>query len=102
MRSVQIALRKRPVDSERVERMVSGIVRRLENMGTAVCDKGRLLPAVIDVTLVTSQFQRLVAVTQATRTVINSARPGIMSPEGTHAPTDARERGGSRGSPCPL
>ena len=33
MRSVQIALRKRPVDPERVERMVSGIVRRLENMG---------------------------------------------------------------------
>src|SRR6476619_8305432 len=33
MRSVQIALRKRPVDAERVERMVSGIVRRLENMG---------------------------------------------------------------------
>lgn len=33
MRSVQIALRKRSVDPERVERMVSGIVRRLENMG---------------------------------------------------------------------
>jgi len=33
MRSLQIALRKRPVDPERVERMVSGIVRRLENMG---------------------------------------------------------------------
>lgn len=33
MRSIQIALRKRPVDPERVERMVSGIVRRLENMG---------------------------------------------------------------------
>ncbi|MGI9385424.1 MAG: transcriptional regulator NrdR [Methyloligellaceae bacterium] len=33
MRSVQIALRKRPVEPERVERMVSGIVRRLENMG---------------------------------------------------------------------
>lgn len=33
MRSVQIALRKREVDPERVERMVSGIVRRLENMG---------------------------------------------------------------------
>ena len=30
MRSVQVALRKRPVDPERVERMVSGIVRRLE------------------------------------------------------------------------
>ncbi len=33
MRSLQIALRKRPVDPERVERMASGIVRRLENMG---------------------------------------------------------------------
>ncbi|MCH8238992.1 MAG: transcriptional repressor NrdR [Proteobacteria bacterium] len=33
MRSLQVALRKRPVDPERVERMVSGIVRRLENMG---------------------------------------------------------------------
>ncbi|MBE8191360.1 MAG: transcriptional repressor NrdR [Alphaproteobacteria bacterium] len=33
MRSVQIALRKRPVESERVERMVSGIVRQLENRG---------------------------------------------------------------------
>ena len=33
MRSVQIALRKRPVDAERVERMVSGIVRRLESVG---------------------------------------------------------------------
>lgn len=33
MRSIQIATRKRTVDPERVERMVSGIVRRLENMG---------------------------------------------------------------------
>jgi len=33
MRSVQVALRKRPVDPERVERMISGIVRRLESMG---------------------------------------------------------------------
>ncbi len=33
MRSVQIALRKRPVEPERIERMVSGIVRRLENLG---------------------------------------------------------------------
>jgi len=33
MRSLQIALRKRTVDPERVERMASGIVRRLENMG---------------------------------------------------------------------
>ena len=33
MRSVQIALRKRPVDPDRVERLVSGIVRRLESLG---------------------------------------------------------------------
>jgi len=33
MRSLQVALRKRPVEPERVERLVSGIVRRLESMG---------------------------------------------------------------------
>lgn len=32
-RSVEIALRKRPVESERVERMLNGIVRQLESMG---------------------------------------------------------------------
>jgi len=33
MRSVQVALRKRSVEPERVERMVSGIVRQLESVG---------------------------------------------------------------------
>jgi len=33
LRSMQIALRKRPVDPERVERVVNGIVRRLESSG---------------------------------------------------------------------
>jgi transcriptional repressor NrdR len=33
MSSVQIALRKRPVETERVERMISGIVRQLEASG---------------------------------------------------------------------
>ncbi len=32
-RSVQIALRKRPVDPERIERMITGIVRQLESAG---------------------------------------------------------------------
>lgn len=32
-RSIRIALRKRPVEPERVEQMISGIVRRLESMG---------------------------------------------------------------------
>jgi transcriptional repressor NrdR len=33
LRSVQIALRKRPVEPDRIERMVSGIVRQLESTG---------------------------------------------------------------------
>jgi transcriptional repressor NrdR len=33
VRSVQVALRKRSVDPDRVERMVNGIVRRLESSG---------------------------------------------------------------------
>lgn len=32
-RSIRIALQKRPVEPERVEQMISGIVRRLESMG---------------------------------------------------------------------
>lgn len=35
MRSVQIALQKRPIDAERIEQMVSGIVRQLESSGNA-------------------------------------------------------------------
>lgn len=33
MRSVQVALRKRPVESDNIDRMVSGIVRELESSG---------------------------------------------------------------------
>jgi transcriptional repressor NrdR len=33
MRSVQVALRKRPVDPDRIERMVNGVVRQLESSG---------------------------------------------------------------------
>jgi transcriptional repressor NrdR len=32
-KSVEVALRKRPIESERVDRMVSGIVRQLESAG---------------------------------------------------------------------
>jgi transcriptional repressor NrdR len=34
-RSVNIALRKRPIEPEQVEQMISGIVRRLESQGDA-------------------------------------------------------------------
>ena len=39
-RSFEIALRKRPVDLERVERAVSGIVRQLESSGEAEISTG--------------------------------------------------------------
>ena len=34
-RSIRLAMRKRPVDDDRIERMVSGLVRRLEQQGEA-------------------------------------------------------------------
>jgi len=37
-RSIEKAVRKRPVEAERVERLVSGIVRRLESMGETDID----------------------------------------------------------------
>ncbi|MBM3627152.1 MAG: transcriptional repressor NrdR [Alphaproteobacteria bacterium] len=33
MRSITLALRKRPVEADRIERVVNGIVRRLESLG---------------------------------------------------------------------
>ena len=40
VRSMMIALRKRPVEPERIEQVVNGIVRRLESMGETG-DQGR-------------------------------------------------------------
>jgi transcriptional repressor NrdR len=33
LRSVEVALRKRPVEADQIERVVSGLVRKLESMG---------------------------------------------------------------------
>jgi len=41
-RSIEIALRKRPVDPERSERMVSGIVRQLESQGESEIPSERI------------------------------------------------------------
>ena len=38
MRSVQIACRKRPIEPERIERLVNGVVRRLESLGDTEID----------------------------------------------------------------
>lgn len=42
MSSITLALRKRPVDPERVERMVSGIVRQLESSGEGEIPSSRV------------------------------------------------------------
>ncbi len=41
-RSMYIALRKRPVEDERVERVVNGIVRQLESAGESELPAGRI------------------------------------------------------------
>ncbi len=41
-RSVEIACRKRPIDPARIERLVNGVVRRLESMGESEIEVGRV------------------------------------------------------------
>lgn len=41
-RSVKIALRKRPVDTEQLEQLVSGIIRKLESSGDAEVPSARI------------------------------------------------------------
>ncbi|MFZ4603945.1 MAG: transcriptional regulator NrdR [Caulobacterales bacterium] len=48
LRSVKIALNKRPVDDEQVEQMVSGIVRRLESLGETEIQSGVIGEMVMD------------------------------------------------------
>ena len=47
-RSVEIAMRKRPVDPERIDRMISGVVRQLESLGEAEIDSRRIGELVIE------------------------------------------------------
>ena len=48
MRSVQVALRKRPVESENIDRMISGIVRELESSGESEIQAEELGNLVMD------------------------------------------------------
>ena len=48
MRSLEIALRKRPVEPDRVERMVNGIVRQLESQGDSEIRSDRIGELVMD------------------------------------------------------
>jgi transcriptional repressor NrdR len=48
LRSVEIALRKRPVERERIDRMVSGIVRQLESTGESEISSSTIGELVIE------------------------------------------------------
>ncbi len=48
LRSMQISLRKRPVDAERLDRVVNGIVRRLESSGEAEIPTSAIGEAAMD------------------------------------------------------
>ena len=47
-RSVEIAMRKRPVDPDRVDRMISGVVRQVESLGEPEIDSQRIGELVIE------------------------------------------------------
>jgi transcriptional repressor NrdR len=47
-RSIRIAMQKRPVDPDRVEQMISGIVRRLESMGDTDINSDKIGEIVMD------------------------------------------------------
>ena len=47
-RSVSIALRKRPVDAERIDQLISGIVRQLESIGETEIPSSTLGELVMD------------------------------------------------------
>ena len=48
LRSMQISLRKRPVDQDRLERVVNGIVRRLESSGESEIPTSAIGEGVMD------------------------------------------------------
>jgi transcriptional repressor NrdR len=41
-RSIRISMQKRPIDPERIDQMISGIVRRLESMGETDIGSGQI------------------------------------------------------------
>lgn len=47
-RSIRIALQKRPVEAERVEQLISGIVRRLESLGESDVHSDQIGQIVMD------------------------------------------------------
>lgn len=47
-RSIRMAMQKRPIEADRVDQMISGIVRRLESMGDSDIDSDKIGEIVMD------------------------------------------------------
>jgi transcriptional repressor NrdR len=47
-RSIRMALQKRPIEVDRIDQMISGIVRRLESMGDSDIDSMKVGEIVMD------------------------------------------------------
>lgn len=47
-RSIRMALQKRPIEAERIDQMISGIVRRLESLGDSDIDSMKVGEIVMD------------------------------------------------------
>jgi transcriptional repressor NrdR len=47
-RSIMIAFRKRPLDDERIEKMITGLVRRLESSGDSEIESSKIGELVMD------------------------------------------------------
>jgi transcriptional repressor NrdR len=97
MRSVQVALRKRPVEPERVERMVNGVVRQLESSGEAEIESARIGELVIEGlrSLDPVAYVRFASVyrdfreTRDFNTLINELEEGAPKTDAEKAPQDS-------------
>lgn len=103
MSSVKVALRKRPIEPERIERMVSGIVRQLEATGETEIDSSMIGQLVMEAlrgldpvayvrfASVYRDFREAADFAGVLGEIARDARPGQDGGDGTDVP----ERGGS-------
>jgi transcriptional repressor NrdR len=98
LRSVEVALRKRPVDPDRVERMVSGIVRQLESSGEPEVTSEQIGLALMAglKTLDDVAYVRFASVYRNFREAKDfEAVLGELNQDETEPPAKLRERGGA-------
>ena len=63
--SMRISLRKRPVDPDRVDRVISGIVRRLESSGETDISTDAIGEAVMDALMNLDSMKRVMRISMA-------------------------------------